>query len=248
MTAGPIVVSEVRVDRDNTEVTLSGRVDDQIVFWSANLPDMSPRGEPFVAALLVSAMTTGRDLHLPADAPIDAEFLASMHELQGIVSRGFPGLRPVSIVAPTVAPRERVDGRLAGYSGGIDSSYSVMELRPGLDGAVLFDGIEYGTPNPALMERVDHALGDAMVGRGLPLLTVRTNVKQIGKAFGGRWSQFIGGSLASVPHAIGAAEFWIAGSNAWENLRPYGTHPFTGPHVEFRIGPDPSPWRRRPAH
>jgi hypothetical protein len=58
---------------------------------------------------------------------------------------------------------------------------------------------------------------------------VQTNAKAIGKRLGGRWSQFIGGTLASLPHAMGAASYQIAGSNSWENARPYGTHPFTDP-------------------
>ena len=104
-----------------------------------------------------------------------------------------------------------------------------MRLESVLDGTVLVDGIEYAEPQERLMAEVEERLRAEMERRGLPLIRVATNTKRVGRRLGGHWPQFIGGSLASVPHAIGAAEYWIAGSNSWENLRPYGTHPFSDP-------------------
>ena len=230
MTRERLEVSDVRLETDAVTATLSGQVGGERLFWS--MPprsSLASRGEPFVAALLVSAMRRGRDLILPEAAPTDAEFLERVAELQVIFARWFPGLQRIKIHAPAVSPRNGVAGRLAGYSGGVDSSYTVMRLADSLDGAVFFDGIEYRNPNPELMSQVGATLSSTMAARGLPLTTVKTNVKAIGRATGGRWSEFISGALASIPHALGVAEYTIAGSNSWENLRPYGSHPVTDP-------------------
>jgi hypothetical protein len=230
MSPAPMTVTDARLDHEaDGTLTLGGTIDGHRLFWTMPPREtIALRGEPFVSALLVSAMSTGRDLVLPDNAPVDAGFLGSLDELQTIFVRWFPHLRRVAITA-RVAERGSVAGRMTGYSAGVDSSYTVLRLADRLDGVVLLDGIEFGTPNPVLMAGVDDTLRRTMEARGLPLHLVRTNAKAMGKALGGKWSHFIGGTLSSVPHALGLAEYWIASSNSWENLRPYGTHPITDP-------------------
>ena len=223
-------VEHVVLTRQGSRVTLQGDVGGEQLYW--NMPDqpaVAVRGEPFIAALLVPAMTTGRDLRLPRDVPVDQAFLRSIDALQTIFERWFTGLRRVTVDASETTSAPATSGRYAGYSGGVDSSYTVMRLDSVLDGTVLVDGIEYAEPQERLVAEVDERLRAVMAGRGFPLIRVATNTKLVGRRLGGHWPQFIGGSLASVPHAIGAAEYWIAGSNSWENLRPYGSHPITDP-------------------
>jgi hypothetical protein len=229
MNSAPLLVTDPRLDREAERITLSARIDEHRLFWT--MPDRASialRGEPFVCALLVSAMRTGRSLVLPEQLSLDPAFHASLEELQVIFARWFAGLRPVTVEA-ALSARHGATGRFTGYSGGVDSSYTVLRLLDRLDGVVLVDGIEYQEANVPLMREVDDTLAATMAARGLPLLTVQTNAKWIGKATGGKWSQFIGGSLASAPHALGVAEYSIASSNAWEKLRPYGSHPITDP-------------------
>lgn len=229
MTARQLEVTQVALERVGELTTLSGDAAGTRIFWAMpHRESIALRGEPFVAALLASAMRTGRDLVLPANAPVEQEFLDSMAALQVIFARWFKGLTPVSIRA-RVEPRHGSHGRMVGYSGGVDSSYTVMNVGKGADGTVLFDGIEYNQPNPQLMSTVGETLQRVMAARGTPLTVVQTNVKAAGRATGGYWSEFIGGALASIPHALGLAEYTVAGSNSWENLRPYGTHPVTDP-------------------
>lgn len=228
MSSPPLRIGDATLEVIEGSVTVSGAVDGDRLFWRMPPREtLELRGEPFVAALLVSAMTTGRALVLGDDLPIDPGFRANIDILQEIFSRWW-GLTPITIHA-VEEPRQGTEGQLTGYSAGVDSSYTVAQLQSVLDGVVLFDGIEYGTANPTLMSNVDETLRRVMAVRGLPLLTVTTNAKWIGRQTGGKWSQFIGGTLASVPHALGVARYAIAGSNAWENLRPYGTHPLTDP-------------------
>lgn len=231
MTLATLEVRDARLEFEATTATLSGEIAGERLFWTMPIrASLALRGEPFVAALLVSAMRSGRDLVLPDTTPIDAEFLERVAELQSIFARWFPGLTRIAIHAPVVRPRGGVAGRLAGYSGGIDASFTVMSLRRMIDGVVFMDGIEFRDPRPDLISEIVETLRGTMAARGLPLTVVQTNVKRIGLATGGRWPEFIGGALASIPHALGVSEYVIAASNSWENLRPYGTHPITDPH------------------
>jgi hypothetical protein len=229
MSTPALRITDAALEREDERTTLGAAVEGHRLFWT--MPDrdgIALRGEPFVCALLVSAMTTGRPLVLPAQLPLDPSFHAALDELQVIFARWFPGLQPIRVEAPLVE-RHGTSGRFTGYSGGVDSSYTILRMHGQLDGVVLIDGIEYREPNAPLMSAVDTTLAATMAARGLPMLTVQTNAKWIGKVTGGKWSQFIGGSLASVPHALGLADYAIASSNAWENLRPYGSHPITDP-------------------
>lgn len=230
MSTDALRVLSPRLEPLEERVTLSGEVEGARLFWTMPPRDeIALRGEPFVCALLGSAMATGRRLVLPAELPIDATFHANLDGLQEIFARWWPTHRPIVVEADVAARPIGTSGRFTGYSAGVDSSYAVMRLANRLDGVVFLDGVEYTKPNPALAADVDQALRRTMATRGLPMLTVQTNGKWIGKATGGRWSRFIGGTLASVPHALGAADYAIASSNAWEKLRPYGSHPLTDP-------------------
>jgi hypothetical protein len=239
-------VTDARLTPKAGTVRMEGVVGGEPLFWEVpHRESIELRGEPFVAASLVSAMATDRAIELPDSLPIDAGFLESVEHLQTIFLRWFPALSRSEIRAAAVRPRARAPlGHMTGFSGGVDSSYAIVDIHDRIDAAVLCDGIEFPADNPALMAEVRATLCRALEPYHLPLLTVTTNVKHVGRALGGRWSQFIGGALASIPHALGVAEYWIAGSNSWENLRPYGTHPLTdplwsSPDVQIRHhGPD----------
>lgn len=218
------------VTREGGQVRLSGVVDACELFWEVPAAEsFEPRGEPFVCALLPVAMRKSEELTLPPELPIDPAFRSNIQELQRIFARWFPGLVPVPVHA-TIAPRQaRTSGRATGYSGGIDSSYTLDALARQLDAALLIDGIEYRREAPALFGRISASLEEVTSQRGIPLVVVRTNVKEFGRERGAAWSEALGGAVASCAHAVGFADYQIAASNSWENLRPYGSHPITDP-------------------
>lgn len=222
-------VEQPQITRGPLGSRFEASVQGETLFWE--LPetvDVEPRGEAFVCALLPIAMRTGTPIELPDELPIDATFQANIDRLQAVFTRWYPGLSPVTIRG-TVAPRSVTPSRrVAGYSGGVDSSYTVDSLAPLLDGALLIDGIEYRNEAPVLFAQVRSTLAEALAPR-LPLMVVRTNVKTFGRNLGAQWSMALGGAIASAVHAAGFAEYHLAASNTWENLRPYGSHPLTDP-------------------
>ncbi len=209
-----------------TEATIAGET---LFFEIPHLEWFESRGEPFLTALLPIAMQRGEPIELPDQLPVDSTFLHNIEQLQVIFARWYPTLRPVAIrasVAPRVLPTR---GRATGYSGGIDSSYTLDKLGSRIDTALLIDGIEFRTDHPEFFAGVRTTLTNALSDRGLGLVTVRTNVKAFGRGFELPWSIALGSALASSVHAAGFAKYYIAASNSWENLRPFGSHPLTDP-------------------
>lgn len=223
-------VEHVTIEQHDNTARLTGHIGGQPLFWHVTgSPAFEPRGEPFIAALLPAAMRSGTPVELPPELPVDPVFLANMARIQSIFSRWFTGLAPIAIHA-RIAPREMpTSERATGYSGGVDSSYTVDVLANELDAALLINGIEYAAPEAALTALVSDTLGTALHGRGVRLVQVETNVKAAQRALGGRWSEGLGGAIASSVHAAGFHSYQIAASNSWENLRPYGSHPLTDP-------------------
>jgi hypothetical protein len=211
-------------------IRLEARVQGETLFWELpRLASFEPRGEPFVCALLPAAMRAGTAITLPDDLPLDPTFLTNIERLQSVFLRWFPELRQVTIRATIGARTVRTLDRATGYSGGIDSSFTLDVLGDRLDTALLIDGIEYREESPELFDQISSTLDAAVEHRGLRLVRVRTNVKAFGRALGAKWSESLGGAIASTVHAAGFAEYHVAASNSWENLRPYGSHPLTDP-------------------
>lgn len=223
-------VGSVEYLQQEESTTLAGQVKGTRLFWTMPTELATPpRGEPFVAALLPAAMATNEAIVLPGELPVDAGFLANIEQLQAIFCRWFPGLRPIPIRATIGSLSGGGTLRATGYSGGVDSSYTVDTLGPRLDAVLLVEGIEYRNEVPGLTDEVARRLSAPMARRHLRLVRVRTNVKQAGRSLGASWSVALGGALASAVHAVRIAEYHVAASNSWENLRPYGSHPFTDP-------------------
>ena len=225
-----MLVEGANVHQDSLGIRLEAKIRGETLFWELpRLAAFEPRGEPFVCALLPVAMRAGTAITLPDELPLDPTFLTNIERLQSVFVRWFPELQPVTIRA-SIRPRTvRTHDRATGYSGGIDSSFTLDVLGGRLDAALLIDGIEYREEARELFDQITSTLDAAVDRRGLRLVRVRTNVKSFGRALGAKWSESLGGAIASSVHAAGFAEYHIAASNSWENLRPYGSHPLTDP-------------------
>jgi len=215
VSAAAIAITGVAVERQDGGATLAGEADGQRLFWRMpERPAISARGEPFVAALLLPAMATRRDLVLPGAAPVDALFLESIGDLQQYLARWTPGLGVIAVHAEAVAPRRETAGRLADYAGGIDTGYTLLRRAPLLDGVVMVDDGRVRAPNPELAALIEAALAAVVAGRGLALVPVTTNAPSVAAALAGG-APVRGGIRASVGHALGAAEFWLAATATW---------------------------------
>lgn len=230
MTATSLEVRDAHIDSDATGVQVRARVGEVTVWW--RLPTgspLEPRGEAFALAGLMPAMRLGVPLVLPTGWPIDQGFRSQLDDVQRIWRLWYPGLALVEIEAELAGRQTPTSGHAAGFSGGVDSSFTVSSLREVLDALVFVDGIDAIQRDDPLMQRVIEEHRTTAGDLGLRLLVVATNIKEFSNRTGLSWSIFHGAALASVAHLLGISEYFIAASNSWDNLRPMGSHPLTDP-------------------
>lgn len=223
-------IDAIRRDAAADGVTVSAAFDGDRVSW--HLPPGAPeeaRGELFAITGLMPAMQRGTPLALPAGWPIDPRVRDGLEEVQRIWRLWYPGLTVVPVECDVAPWRRAPTGRGAGFSGGVDSSYTVARLATDLDALVFIDGIDAKHDNRALMDDVAEGHRDTAAALGLGFLRVRTDVKRFTNAHRLSWTVAHGAMICAIPHALGLASYAIAGSNSWENLRPLGSHPVTDP-------------------
>jgi len=187
-----------------------------------------------LCATVLHAMEERRNLRLHGAAT--GAIVRNLSEFQLAWSRWRPGLyQPVAIeVDSIISPAQRDGGSLAAFSGGVDSTFTLLRNSPNtdtpqyaVDTAVLVHGFDVALANhDALQELVDRTVPVRDLA-GARLCIVRTNSKELGLQ---RWEDSCGAQLAACLHLFSAAfsHGLIGGSDAYDELwLPWGTNPVT---------------------
>jgi hypothetical protein len=199
--------------------------------------DVAPRVDNFdgiLCAVVLHAMQEHRDVRLRGPATRAA--LLNLGEFQLVWAGWRPAqYRPVSLEADTIVPpTARASRSLAAFSGGVDSTFSVLRNNPQAAPP------RYPVDTVLLVHGFDVALGlgdalDELIARTAPvrdltgtrLVVVRTNSKELGLQ---KWQDSCGAQLAGCLHLFSGAftHALIASSDAYDELwLPWGTNPLT---------------------
>ncbi|MFF2659972.1 hypothetical protein ACFVUH_21735 [Kitasatospora sp. NPDC058032] len=200
--------------------TVPGGADD----W---LPE---RGDAFLAALLMPAMSLGEELVV--DAPVSARLLRSARTVMEIYAAWWARLREVRLTVgePVEATRGQ-DGVGLFFTLGVDSFYSLLgdrerraepAHRPVSE--LLFVNFEQhtGPDHEHLLGRVRLVAGRS----GCRAVPVETNLRALTAPLV-RWEDFHGAALAATALALQGllGRCLIAASFEYRHLPPYGSHP-----------------------
>jgi hypothetical protein len=203
---------------------------------------LSPNnGDPFLAALLVPAMTLGERLEIPA--PVSPAILRALPEIQDILHCFDPRQARIEVAAPIRdEPLPRNDEmRRVGlfFSLGVDSFYSLLKNeRDHPDDAltithlIAVHGMEVW--HEAWDERFPQAFlansGRVAAAFGKTLLPVTTNLRAVTDDLA-LWPMSHGGGLASIALALGSlfGTVRIAATTTYDKLFPWGSHPVLDP-------------------
>lgn len=250
-------VSDIQIIPSGDECELRGRVESDIdpddAQWFAPFdlwyrfplwcePYLSPlNGDPFLAALLLTAMRIGERLVIAA--PVSARLIEALPDLQAIYACFDSHNARVAVEVTARDATSPTDGDNAGvglfFSLGVDSFHSLLKnQRDHPDDAksvshlisahgfdVAFDGWDETFP-PALLanfQRVAHE-------RGKTLIPVATNVRRVTERLA-PWTLVHGGAMASIALALGGGlrRALIAASTTYDKLYPWGSHPVLDP-------------------
>jgi hypothetical protein len=193
-------------------------------------PAPALRADPFLVAALLPAMARGEPLEIDERFPVSPHLLTGLAELQEIYLRWYSWARPTAIHAPNRSPAPAGEGTASLFSGGVDSSYTVLREHTRLSHLLLVDRVDLGkTPLDTVFANVIARHGETANALGLQLAVAHTNVKEFGHSFGLDWSDYLGPALSAVAMAGGFGTLYVPSSATWADLAPSGSHPVTDP-------------------
>ena len=197
-------------------------------------------GDPFLAAMLFTAMSAGERLVIPA--PVSPRLLKAVPDIEAIYAAFAPRTRRVAVEAATRAaplPADRPQAAALFFSLGVDSFYSLLKNarehpadEETLTHLIAIHGIDAAHTGwdeafaPALLANVERVAA----AHGKTIIPVVTNARrQLARL--APWTMLHGGVLASVALALGgfARQVTIAASATYATLAPWGTHPLLDP-------------------
>lgn len=216
-------------DRQDGACRVSAKVGGETLwFESANTRlRLSPEG--FGSALLVPAMSHGRDLVF--EDPLCPEWLANSQKLMEYFSRWW-GWRPINIVAEVspILPADTSGCRRAlCFSGGVDSFYSLLTYPRPIDTLVLVHGydIHLGDEDGArfAFESVQRVAAEMHMDAAM----IRTNYRKHPIA-GKKYKCAYGGAIAAAGHFLDQVGELVVSSGLPQGEKgAYGSHWDTDP-------------------
>lgn len=201
--------------------------------------DLSTSGNPWVACLLPLAAHTGETLRVPL--PVDGPLRANAERLMRIWSAWYTGVSVVRIEAPVASDAFDVEPTKAAafFSGGVDSFFTAIRNRPlaapgervAIDDLITVWGFDVPLDRAVAFARLRDRHRGVAGELGKHLIDVATNLRST------RWREAQWSYLA---HGAGLAcialflerrfhTAYIAGSVAYRDLHPWGSHPATDP-------------------
>ncbi|MEQ1803149.1 MAG: hypothetical protein ABL989_14570 [Gammaproteobacteria bacterium] len=199
------------------------------LWWAS--PDVDLRASPEAAICLLAPWCAleGRELRVPAPAP-DSAFLGNV---VGATTRmgSWWGHEPLRLVLPDAGPGDPAPRRLPGttalfFSGGIDSSYSLVR-NPDVGLLVYIVGFDVRLHNREVWQAILRAHRELAAERGLRFIALATNLRDHPVLGQMRWGRYHGVLLAAASHLLrDQASRWLVSSSFQEdNLMPWGSHP-----------------------
>jgi hypothetical protein len=234
----PRVLETLETVRYEFDLEYSGRPQTETLFYEFAREHAPPRPDNFdsiLCAIILHAMAEERDIRL--HGPATSTMLLNLAEFQRAWSRWLPSVyRPVAIEVETVitSPRERPPRAIAAFSGGADSSFTLLRNSPqsapphyDVDTVLLVHGFDVSLSNSVDLGELIERTAPIRALTGVQLRIVRTNSKELRLQ---KWLDSFAPQLAACMHLF-SAEFsvaLIASAEPYDALvLPLGGNPVT---------------------
>ncbi len=102
-------------------------------------------GDPFAAAALLPAMARGQGLDIDPDLPVSPKLIQGLSQLQMIHHSWNPALHIVPVRATTASPRSLHAGAMSFFSGGVDSTFTLLKRKEEIGHLVFIQGFDFYT-------------------------------------------------------------------------------------------------------
>src|SRR5262245_17023744 len=195
---------------------------------------LSASGNPWLVCLVPLAATLGEPLRI--SLPVDRLLARNVGELLSIWTGWYPKLHsvPLELEVSDREPEGTTGRTGAFFSGGIDSFYTVLRNRRGMEGLptddlILVRGFDFPLEQADAFERHRGRMSEVADALGMELVDVATNLRSTRlreASWGDLWH---GAALGSVGLALERRYRFLllASTSKYSELVPYGSHPLT---------------------
>jgi hypothetical protein len=183
--------------RHTLTLNIEGRRRFSVRYTTAEGP-IADGADTAIAATLLPAMRSGGRLRI--EQPVSARLLANLPRIQEMFLANSTRFRPLEVVAETRDPPSRPsDGGVACFfSGGVDSTYSVLSHRDEITHLIFVHGFDVPLSDRRLRALVTDGIHRAAAEFGLPLIEVETDLRSFSDRFVAWDTEYFGAALASV--------------------------------------------------
>lgn len=204
---------------------------DNLTFWIRFPEDLDVRlsdASPFVISALAPAMMRGEDIVVDDPYTVSPTLLDNLPEVQAIYTTWNPVFKPVNVRGSRVEPAPRDGSVCSFFSGGVDSTYSLLTHRDEISHLIVINGLDFDMPVDDWVYFVNRnrTLAEKF---GKRLVPVETNRRSFNAAFGLSGYVNFGASLATIGQLLGFSKTLVSGSATYESLVPCGSHPLVDP-------------------
>lgn len=201
------------------------------IFYRSSRGPLTANADPFLPVALLPAMRLNAPLVV--EGAVSPLLLRRIDRIQDIFARWHAHLHKVAVTAavqnrPTIPTRR---GIASFYSGGIDSSYTVLKHRDELTDLIFVHGFDLPLAKTELRQSIAGVLHGAAAGFGKTMIEVETNLRDLVDAYV-EWRLHAAGPALGAVALVLAPQFsrvyWGSGA-AYESLQPVSYHPLLDP-------------------
>jgi hypothetical protein len=188
--------------------------------------------EALLPLVLVPAMTLRSPVRF--EAPVCRQLLAGARQFQEIFSTWYPDFQPVPVLAdPVERMAPELDRRGVGvfFSGGLDSSYSLLKHRGELTHAVFIHGCDIPLGDDAYCQRALVRLRETAASVGVALVEVETDLLRFSDPYCHWGHHYHGAALAAIAMLLSGTlrKVYVASSTSYVRIVPWGSSLVTDP-------------------
>ncbi len=204
---------------------VAARVGGREVFFESSIR-LAPAREAFLQAFLFPAMCRGRDLR--TDGPLCPRWVSNAAEAREMARRwwGFPGGAVYSDGSEALTA---ASGQALLFGGGVDSFYTLLQMRDRLTHLVYVEGYDVPLSDAARLARVGEWNRAVARECGLELVGIRTNLRDHPDFRVLPWINGFTGALTAAGHLLRerCGTVWLAAGGYADRIDPrfLGMHP-----------------------
>ena len=201
------------------------RVAGQDVFFESSA-ELTPKVEALLCAFLLPAMARHKDLTI--QAPVSRCLIRNLTDARATIREWWPDFGGGGIEAANQIERPPADAAGLFFTGGVDSTYALHRLKDHVNALIYVEGFDVPPTDTWRLEAVRRWHRSASAFCGLPLLTLRTNLRRHRLFRWPAWGLTHVAALAAAAHCLARHlhTVYVAASDV---PPPHGSNPSLDP-------------------